>query len=130
MAQESKISGGVVWILSVAAAVSFILGYLLAVVAGIFWPTNEAILAILAIMGLLVGFFNITGREIVPYLVAAIALVLIGTANPSPFQPLERVSEDLVANIDDVVDLLAVFIAPAALIQAVRAGLVLASPGD
>jgi len=66
MAQESKISGGVVWILSVAAAVSFILGYLLAVVAGIFWPTNEAILAILAIMGLLVGFFNITGREIVP----------------------------------------------------------------
>ncbi len=123
-------SGGVVWILSVAAAISFILGYLLAVVAGIFWPTNEAILAILAIMGLLVGFFNITGREIVPYLVAAIALVLIGTANPSPFQPLERVSEDLVANINDVVDLLAVFIAPAALIQAIRAGLVLASPGD
>jgi len=119
---------GIVWLLSVAAAISFIAGYLIAIIGGLWWPDNEAILSILAIMGLLVGFFNITGREVVPYLIAAVALVLIGTAHP--FQPLEKVNEDMVKDIDDVVSLLAVFIAPAALVQAIRAGIYLAAPGD
>lgn len=119
---------GIAFILGVVAAVAFLVGYVMAIVAGIWWPNNEAILIILAILGLVVGLFNITGREIVPYLVAAIALVLIGTAKP--FQPLETVSEDMVANINDVVTLLAVFTAPAALLQAIRAGISLARPGD
>jgi len=119
---------GIVWLLSVAAAISFIAGYLIAIVAGIWWPDNGAILSILAIMGLLVGFFNITGREVVPYLIAAVALVLIGTAHP--FEPLRTVNESLVDNIDDIVMLMAVFTAPAALVQAIRAGIYLAAPGD
>ena len=119
---------GIAWLLSVAAAISFLTGYFIAIIAGIWWPDNEAILSILAIMGLLVGFFNITGREVVPYLVAAIALVLIGTAQP--FEPLRTVNDGMVDNINDVVTLLAVFTAPAALVQAIRAGIAFASPGD
>lgn len=119
---------GITWLLSVAAAISFLTGYLVAIIAGIWWPDNEAILSILAIMGLLVGFFNITGREVVPYLVAAIALVLIGTAQP--FEPLRTVNGGMVDNINDVVTLLAVFTAPAALVQAIRGGISFSSPGD
>lgn len=119
---------GIAWLLSVAAAISFLTGYLIAIIAGIWWPDNEAILAILALMGLMVGLFNITGREVVPYLVAAIALVLIGTTQP--FEPLRTVNDGMVDNINDVVTLLAVFTAPAALVQAIRAGVAFSSPGD
>ena len=119
---------GIAWLLALSASISFIAGYFIAVIAGIFWPDNEAILSILVIMGLLVGLFNITGREVLPYLVAAIALVLIGTAQP--FDPLRTVNDGLVDNINDVVMLLAIFTAPGALIQAIRAGIFLTSPGD
>lgn len=132
MGEETKQEkGGLIVLLSLAAAISFIVGYVISVIGGIWWPGNDGILVALVVMGVLVGLFNITGREVVPYLVAAIALILIGTADPSPFQPItDNVSEDLGMNLDDIVDLMAVFTAPAALIQAIRAGITLAKPGD
>jgi len=130
MGEKAQEARGIRGLLSLAAAISFIAGYVFCVLAGIWWPGNEPIIVALCIMGLLVGFFNITGKEVVPYLVAAIALIVIGTANPSPFQPLEKVSEDLYLNLQDIIKLLAIFTAPAALVQAVRAGIALASPGD
>ncbi len=119
---------GIKWILGVAASISFFFGYVIAVLAGILWPTNEPILITLLAMGLLVGFLNITSREVVPYLVAAIALILIGTTHP--FNYFDRVNHDLVVNINDVTSLLALFTAPAALLQAIRAGITLSAPGD
>ncbi len=131
MAEEAKKEkGGIVVMLSLAAAISFVVGYVISVIGGIWWPANDGILIALVVMGVLVGFFNITGREVVPYLVAAIALILIGTANPSPFDPLKDVNESLVENLNDVIKLMAIFTAPAALIQAIRAGVALAKPGD
>ena len=122
------IGKGINRLLSIAAAVSFFAGYVIAIVAGVLWPTNEPILIALLAMGLLVGFLNITSREIMPYLVAAIALIVIGTAHP--FNSFDRVNHDLVVNINDVTTLLALFTAPAALVQAIRAGITLSAPGD
>jgi len=119
---------GIGWILNLGAALSFFFGYVIAVVAGIWWPDNEPILIALVIMGLLVGLLNITAREAVPYLVAAIALIIIGATQP--FNIFVRVNEDIVANINDVTTLLALFIGPAALIQAIRAGITLGAPND
>lgn len=122
------IGKGINWILSVAASISFFFGYVIAVVAGIWWPDNEPILIVLLVMGFLVGFLNITSREVVPYLVAAIALIVIGSAEP--FKIFFDVSDDFVKNITDITKLLALFVAPAALLQAIRAGITLSAPGD
>jgi hypothetical protein len=128
MAEEKKLMGGVQWLLSIAAAISFIVGYIIAIIAGIWAPDNHGVLTLLFIMGILVGCFNITGKEVLPYLVAAIALIVIGTTGV--FNPMQPVSQGLYENLVDIVKLLAVFTAPAALIQALRAGITLAAPGD
>ena len=120
---------GIGWILSFAASVSFFFGYVIAVIAGIWWPDNEPVLIVLLVMGFVVGFLNITHREVVPYLVAAIALIVIGTVHP--FDPvLREVSNKFVDDINDITTLLALFTAPAALLQAIRAGITLSAPGD
>lgn len=116
------------WLLSLAGAVGFLAGYVIAVVAGIWWPTNGALIALLVILGLVVGFINITGREIVPYLIAAIALVLVGGLKI--FGPLNLVVGGLGDRVNDIVMMLAIFTAPAAVVQAIRAGMALARPGD
>ncbi|MDD5092946.1 MAG: hypothetical protein PHV74_01000 [Dehalococcoidia bacterium] len=128
MSAENRQAGGVTSLLAMAAAISFLLGYFICIIAGLWWPTNSSIILLLCIMGLLVGCFNITGREIMPYLVAAIALVLIGTQQP--FTPLDDAWDGLGRRLNDIVHLMALFTAPAALIQAVRAGVSLAAPGD
>ena len=57
---------------------SFIIGVILAILAGFIdavWPA-----VVLAILGLIVGFLNVSAKEVLHYLVAVIALLLIGTA--------------------------------------------------
>lgn len=121
-------TGNLRWVLTVAGAGAFLAGYVIAIIAGIWWPDNGGIIGALAIMGLVVGFLNVTGKEVVPYLVAAIALVLIG--NLGAFTPLNSAVDGLGDRINDIVRMLAIFTAPAAVVQAVRAGIVLAKPGD
>lgn len=57
---------------------AFILGIIIAILAGFseiyYLPT------ILFVLGLIVGFLNITEKESTPFLVAVIALLLTGTA--------------------------------------------------
>jgi hypothetical protein len=120
--------GGIRGLLAIAAAVSFVVGYILAIVGGHTWPENTGIIAALAIMGIFVGLMNITAREIMPYLIASIALVLIGSAGV--FLPLNKAMDGLGTDLTDIVKFLAIFTAPAATIVAVRAGISLAAPGD
>lgn len=113
--------------LSVVALVAFIAGYTISVIAGIWWPDNAALIATLVLLGLVVGLLNITGREIIPYLVAAIALVVVG--NFEAFESLNLAVSGLGDKINDIVAMLAIFTAPAAVVQAIKAGIVLARPG-
>lgn len=129
MAQsKGTMTGGLRRLLSVAAAVSFVVGYILAIVGGHSWPDNTGIIGALAIMGVFIGFMNITAREIMPYLIASIALVLIGATGI--FLPLNKAMAGLGTDLTDIVGMLAIFTAPAATIVAVRAGISLAAPGD
>ena len=120
--------GRVRWLLSIIAAAAFIAGYVVSVIAGIWWPDLPAIILALVIMGVIVGLLNITGSEIVPYLVAAIALLVVG--NFKAFTALNDVFTGAGDVINQIVTLMAIFTAPAAVIQAVRAGVVLAKPGE
>ncbi|MSQ31867.1 MAG: hypothetical protein EXR59_01315 [Dehalococcoidia bacterium] len=117
---------------------SFFFGVVLATITGLWWPNNGAMLGTLVLLGLAVGVLNITGKEVVPFLVSAIALVVIGTASfatgsgetTGVFGRLDSVSVGLGSNLDDIVRNLAIFVAPAAILNALRAAIALARPGQ
>lgn len=119
-------------------SISFFLGVIVATISGLWWPNNSAMLGTLVLLGLAVGVLNITGKEVVPFIVSAIALVVIGTASFSTgsgettgiFGRLDGISAGLGTNLDDIVRNLAIFIAPAAIINALRAAIALARPGQ
>lgn len=79
---------------------AFLAGILLAVLAGFF--TIPYILTILAVLGLVVGFLDITSRESHKYLMAVVALLVIGTASISAFSALGSfygLTESIITNV-------------------------------
>lgn len=79
---------------------SFLAGIVLAVLAGFF--TIPYILTILAVLGLVIGFLNITARESHKYLMAVVALLVIGTASISTFSALGTLyglTESIITNV-------------------------------
>jgi hypothetical protein len=103
---------------------AFLIGILLAVLAG-FW-TISGLAIILVILGLIVGFLNITAAEVESYLVAVIALLVIGTAS---LQVLTKAGElgATIEVIQTMVTNLISFVAASGLVVAIR---VVLSLGD
>lgn len=58
---------------------AFIVGLILSVIAG-FGGEIPALMTVLVILGLIVGFLNVTEKESTPFLVGVIALLVIGLA--------------------------------------------------
>jgi hypothetical protein len=115
--------------IGIIGAIAFFAGMLLAIIGGGVSRNNGTIVLILVIMGIIIGLFNITGREMIPFLVAAIALVVVGIA-VTPFAPLDKVIDGLGRVLNGMVAYIAVLMTPAAIINAVRVVWSLAQPGD
>ncbi len=113
---------------SKVGAGAFLVGFVIAIIGGIFAADNGGVIALLVILGLIIGFLNVTAKEIIPFLIATTALVLIGTSDA--FEPLNRVIAGFGDRIDDVVGMIAIFAAPAAVIQALMAFIAIAKPGE
>ena len=100
---------------------AFIVGLVLAVVFGILavmgiaMGAMPAIIIILIILGIIVGALNITAKEILLFLVATIALIVVGGV----FAPLKTFGVGAV--LDAILALVATLMAPAAVIAAIRA---------
>jgi hypothetical protein len=103
---------------------AFIAGLVIAVVGGILSPANTILVVILIILGLIVGFLNITGKEIMLFLVAAIALIVIGRV----FEPLTALGIGEILN--NILSYVATFMAPAAVVAAIKALWSVGKPGD
>lgn len=116
---------------AVLGALAFFVGMFIAVICGAVpdWRESGIVVLILVILGIVVGVFNITGKEIIPFLIAAIALVVVGIAG-EPFSALDDIIEGLGRALDAIVSLIAVFMVPAAVINAVRVVVELARPGE
>ncbi len=110
----------------ILTAAAFFAGMILAIVAGIVTRESGAIVLALVIMGIIVGLFNISTREMVPFLVSAIALIVAGTGI---FDPLNDVWDGLGRSLNSIVHYVAVFMTPAAIINAMRMVWYLARPG-
>jgi len=94
---------------------SFILGVIIAVVAGLAGSTYaKASAIVLIVLGLIVGLLNITEKETTSFLVAAIALLLAKAAGLESLPVVGQFVGPILLNI-------ATFVAPAAVIVALKA---------
>jgi len=77
---------------------------------------------ILVILGVIVGFVSITAKEVMPFLIATIALVVAGNATIwGSLQYIPEVGSFLRVWIITTLNFIAAFAAPGAVIGAVRA---------
>ena len=93
---------------------AFLVGVAIAIVVGIVAPDEgQAVIwvAVLAVLGLLVGIVNVTQSEGQKFLIAAIALLSLGSAAEGL---------DLLWKLGTIVKYIAVYVAPAALVVAGR----------
>jgi cell division protein FtsW (lipid II flippase) len=112
-------------------AIAFFAGMIVAIICGAIPSTRDegTVVLVLVILGIIVGLFNITSKEIIPFLVAAIALVVVGSVG-GPLVTLDKVIDGLGTALDAMIRLIAVFMVPAAVINAVRVIWELARPGE
>jgi hypothetical protein len=111
-------------ILGIIGFAAFAIGIIMAIICGIIAPANPVIILVLVILGIIIGALNITSKEIVPLLLAVIALIVIGGV----FQPISMLGIGQV--VDQVLRLFAILMAPAAAIAAVRALVTVGFPKD
>ncbi|UCH50720.1 MAG: hypothetical protein JSV54_06805 [Chloroflexota bacterium] len=109
---------------------AFVVGLVIAVVVGIMSALGmagaglmSAVIIILIILGLVVGFLNITAKEILLFLVATIALIVVGGV----FAPLSTFG--IGAMLDAILALIATLMAPAAIVAAIKALWAVGRPG-
>ncbi len=99
---------------------AFLAGVLLAIIVGLFPETSKnyssAVIVVLVLLGLIVGLMNITAKETTEFLVASIALMGGGAA-------LESITVIPVVGevVYNILLHVAVFVAPAALVVALKA---------
>ncbi|MBM3118648.1 MAG: hypothetical protein FJ006_03710 [Chloroflexi bacterium] len=109
---------------------AFIVGLIIAVVVGIMAALGAAtaimpaVIIILIILGLIIGFLNITAKELLLFLVAIIALMVVGGV----FAPLKMFG--IGAMLDAILALVATLMAPAAIVVAIKALWAVGKPGD
>ena len=91
----------------------FLLGIFIAIVAGIAVQADPTVTWILAILGIIVGLLNISLREEVPFLVAAIVLVIASNS----LGVLPFLGETI---ISPILQYIVAFVAPAAIVVALK----------
>ena len=94
---------------------AFFVGLLIAIVAGFFRDVvgPEVLVTTLVILGMLVGLFNLTAKETVPFLVAAIALMLAGIVNLGLIPGVGLYLRSILSNI-------VVFVVPGAILVGMK----------
>ena len=121
--------------LAIVGKVAFVVGVLFAIVGGIWGgksiPTNDFVIIVLLIAGILIGLLNVTAKEGPTVLAAAVALIILGIWGfTGAFAPVYDVSQVLAENVVGVVCCFALLMAPAAIIVAIKAVISTAKPGD
>ena len=91
---------------------AFLAGVLIAIVTAFVtftWTTT-----LLVVLGLIVGFLNVTDKEVTSFLIASVALVVAGSANMATIPSFGTYLQAMLSNIT-------MFVAPAAVIVALKA---------
>lgn len=108
----------------IAIVMGLVLGYMAYGNNPDYDTTKAYVTLILLILGIIVGLVSITFKEVTPFLIAAIALIVAGLTNV--WQPLTAIHELLYLWARDILELIIAFVAPAAVIIAIRSVLIMA----
>ncbi len=94
---------------------AFFVGLVVAIVASFFrnYVEPPVLVTTLVLLGFLVGLFNLTAKETVPFLLAAIALMLAGIVNLSLIPVVGTWLRSVLSNI-------VVFVVPAAILLGLK----------
>ena len=97
---------------------AFLIGFVLAVVFGFLPDTWEGkATLVLVVLGLLVGFLNISEKESTPFLVAAAALMITASAGST----LALIPPAFLGTfLQNAVEKIGVFVVPAAIVVAIK----------
>jgi hypothetical protein len=99
--------------LAFAGKWAFIVGLVLAVIAGILFESEELVFWVLAVLGVIVGLLNVSRAETQSFLLAAIGLILSATA----LNLIPIVGETL----SQILQYVAAFVAGATVVVALKA---------
>jgi hypothetical protein len=95
---------------------AFIVGLIIAIIAG-FWPLGTVMTSILIILGLIVGFLNVTGKETNSFLFSTLVLVVMASMGGQLLSEIQFVGPML----QNMFSAMMLFIIPAAVIVALKA---------
>jgi hypothetical protein len=112
--------------LNLVGKAAFVVGVLFAFCGGIWGgvsiPTNDGIVIVLLIAGILIGILNITASEAPAVLATAVAFIILSLwGNSSSFWPVLHLSKALAENVYGIFVCFAILMAPAAIIVAIKA---------
>ncbi len=93
---------------------AFIIGLVIAVLAGLIALPTYLTTWVLVILGLIVGFLNIGDKEATTFLIAAIALLVVGTAGLGAIPAIGGYLTGILTN-------LVAFVSPATVVVSVKA---------
>ena len=104
---------------------AFIVGVIIAVIAGIGASSMLGgaagwIPLVLVVLGLIVGLLNVTDKETEKFLIAAVALIAVGTT-AGGLTVINTVLNPVGSMLAGIVVQISIFVAPAALIVALKA---------
>ena len=104
---------------------AFLIGIIVALILGIvtgigqsLGGANQWLILLLVVLGLVVGFANITAKETTPFLIAAVALLIANTAGLANINTLIPFLGSI---LEGIVMYLLMMAAPAALVVAIKA---------
>ena len=100
---------------------AFIVGAVIAVLAGVFASTAAdyaaPIALLLVILGLAVGFLNVSPKEATSFIIAAVGLIVAGTGN---LLIIDTVVAGLGSVLESILTNIGVFLAPAVVIVGLK----------
>ena len=106
------------WAFLIGLIVALILGIVTGIGQSLGVSTSAWLMLLLVVLGLIVGFANITAKEATPFLIAAVALLIANTAGLANVNTLIPYLGSI---MEGIIMFLLMMVAPAALVVSIKA---------
>lgn len=91
---------------------AFLIGVVLAIVLGLLGTISQTWTFLLVIIGLIVGLLNVTEREVTPFLMSGVVLIIATSLSQTAMQEIKV--------FNDIMDALLAIFVPATIIVAIK----------
>jgi len=103
---------------------AFLIGVILALAVGILsaglGSLSAVILAVLVVLGLIVGFVNVSGKEVNTFLTAAVSLVIVSFAGAEGISGIRLLNLNIGNMVSSTLGALLVMLVPATIVVAIK----------